>query len=139
MVHAQKIMRILRESRDYSQEYVANILNINQKTYSNLESGKSKLTLDRINQLAEFYHLKPDYFLADELPVINYNTGTYSRSIVAAKIYNENKETPHKLYERIISEKDIQIKFLIGELEVIKKEKNELLSLIKNLTLKINQ
>ncbi|WP_144605718.1 helix-turn-helix domain-containing protein [Algoriphagus algorifonticola] len=139
MIHAQKIMRILRESRDYSQEYVANILNINQKTYSNLESGKSKLTLDRIQQLAEFYHVKPDYFLANELPIINYNSGEYSRSIVAAKIYNENKDKPNKLYERIISEKDIQINFLIGELETLKKEKNELLSLVKNLTLKINQ
>ncbi|WP_297337982.1 helix-turn-helix transcriptional regulator [Algoriphagus sp.] len=139
MVHAQKIMRILRESRDYSQEYVANILNINQKTYSNLESGKSKLTLDRIQQLAEFYHVKPDYFLANELPIINYNTGEYSRSIFAAKTYNENKDKPNKLYERIISEKDIQINFLISELETLKKEKNELLSLVKNLTLKINQ
>lgn len=139
MVHAQKIMRILRESRDYSQEYVANILNINQKTYSNLESGKSKLTLERIQQLAEFYHVKPDYFLAEELPIINYNTGNYSRSIVAARIYNENKDAPDKLYERIIDEKDFQIKFLINELEALKKEKNELLSLVKNLGTKINK
>lgn len=139
MVHAQKIMRILRESRDYSQEYVANILNINQKTYSNLESGKSKLTLERIQQLAEFYHVKPDYFLSEELPIINYNTGNYSRSIVAARIYNENKDAPDKLYERIIDEKDIQIKFLINELEALKKEKNELLSLVKNLGTKINK
>lgn len=139
MVHAQKIMRILRESRDYSQEYVANILNINQKTYSNLESGKTKLTLDRIQQLAEFYHVKPDYFLAEELPIINYNTGNYSRSIVAARIYNENKDAPDKLYERIIDEKDIQIKFLINELEALKKEKNELLSLVRNLGTKINK
>lgn len=139
MEKPQKIMRILRESKEYSQEYVANVLNINQKTYSSIESGKSKLTVERINQLADLYHVKPDYFLSEELPIINYNSGNYSRSIVAAKIYNENKDTPNKLYERIISEKDAQIKFLINELEILKKEKNELLLLAKNLTIKINQ
>ena len=100
---------------------MADVLNINQKTYSNLESGKSKLTVDRIQQLADFYHVKPDYFLSEELPVVNYNTGNYSRSIIASKNYVEKKDMPNDLYERMINEKDIQISFLINELENLKK------------------
>ncbi|MBS9525656.1 helix-turn-helix transcriptional regulator [Litoribacter alkaliphilus] len=138
MMKAQKIMRILRESRDYSQEYVANILDMNQKTYSNLESGKTKLTLERINQLAEFYQVKPEYFLGDELPTINYNTGSYSRSIIGTKTYNEaNESKSSELFERIIAEKDVQIDYLINELKEIKKEKENLLELIKHLGGKI--
>lgn len=111
MVKAQKIMRILRESRDYSQEYVANVLNINQKTYSNLESGKTKLTLDRIQQLSEFYHVKPDYFLSDELPVINYNTGPNSHGGVY-ETYNNNFgeiELVKKVYDQLLHDKNQRI------------------------------
>lgn len=120
MVKAQKIMRILRESRDYSQEYVANVLDMNQKTYSNLESGKTKLTLDRIQQLAEFYHVKPDYFLSDELPVINYNTGEKSNSN-SGYIHNYISETSKEsLYERLISEKDQIIKEKDHQINLLK-------------------
>ena len=128
MVHAQKIMRILRESRDYSQEYVANILNINQKTYSNLESGKSKLTLDRINQLAEFYHVNPDYFLSEELPVINFNNiGPKSNSNSGYIHTYINDKNSDSFYERLliekenlIKEKDSQITILKEMIEVLK-------------------
>ncbi|WP_041779194.1 MULTISPECIES: helix-turn-helix domain-containing protein [Belliella] len=133
MVKAQKIIRILRESRDFSQEYVANVLDINQKTYSNLESGKTKLTLERIQQLAEFYHVKPDYFLSEDLPIINYNTGEYSRSIISTNKYHEGKNDNSEFYERIIKEKDIQIGNLIKELESLKKDKEELFLIIKNM------
>ena len=131
MIHAQKIMRILRESNDYSQEYVADVLNINQKTYSNLESGKSRLTIDRILQLAELYRVKPDYFLSEELPIINYNTGDFSRSIVATKTYKESPSA--ELYERIIKDKDLQITRLIDETQRLAREKEALYSLIGNL------
>ncbi|MFD2034672.1 helix-turn-helix domain-containing protein [Belliella marina] len=133
MFKAQKIMRILRESRDFSQEYVANVLDVNQKTYSNLESGKTKLTLERIQQLAEFYHVKPDYFLSEDLPIINYNTGEYSRSIISPNKYQEAKENFSEFYERIIKEKDIHIAYLIKELESLKKDKEELYSMIHNM------
>ena len=122
MVHAQKIMRILRESRDYSQEYVANILNINQKTYSNLESGKTKLTLDRVQQLAEFYHVKPEYFLANELPIINYNTGEKSNSNSGYIKNYINEKSEDSLYERLLTEKD----------QIIQ-EKNHQIALLKDI------
>lgn len=131
MVKAQKIMRILRESRDYSQEYVANVLNMNQKTYSNLESGKTKLTLDRIQQLAEFYHVKPDYFLSEELPVINYNTGPNSHGGVY-ETYNNNfgeLEIVSKIYDQMINDKNQRILQL--ENQVLK-----LTSIIEELTRK---
>jgi transcriptional regulator with XRE-family HTH domain len=111
MVKAQKIMRILRESRDYSQEYVANVLNINQKTYSNLESGKTKMTLERIQQLADFYHVKPDYFLSEELPVINYNNGPNSHGGVY-ETYNNNFgefEIMKKVYDQLLNDKNQRI------------------------------
>lgn len=131
-------MRILPESKDFSQEYVANKLDMHQRTYSNLESGKTKLTIDRIKQLAEFYQVGPDYFLSDELPTINYNSGKYSRSIIAANTYKEvNKTDSKELFKRIIKEKEIQIDHLVKELSQLRKERENLINLITALTEKI--
>ena len=129
MKHPQKIMRILRESQDYSQEYVADVLNINQKTYSNLESGKSKLTVDRIQQLADLYHVKPDYFLSEDLPVINYNSGPNSHG-GNFETYNNNigdLEFIKSVYEKMLQEKNNTISNLENQIE-------KLTSIIQELT-----
>lgn len=129
MERPQKIMRILRESKDYSQEYVADVLNINQKTYSSLESGKSKITVERINQLADLYHVKPDYFLSEELPVINYNTGPNSHG-GNFKTYNNNTgeiDFIKLVYEKMLQEKNQTILSLENQIE-------KLTSIIQELT-----
>lgn len=134
-----KIMRILREANDYSQEYVASILEIEQNTYSKLESGQIRLTVERMKKLAELYHVNPDCFLSDELPVINYNSGTHSKGVIHSVTYNENKdsEAQKELYEKLITEKDQQIKHLQEELTELKKERVQFIQLIEKLTSKI--
>jgi transcriptional regulator with XRE-family HTH domain len=132
MEKTPKIMRILRESNDYSQEYVADYLGINQKTYSNLEAGKSKLTIDRIQKLAELYHVLPEYFLSEELPVINYNTGPNSHG-GNFETYNNNigqLEFVKSVYEKMLQEKnqtisnlEIQIEKLTSIVQEITKSK----------------
>lgn len=137
MKQAQKIMRILRESQDYSQEYVADVLNINQKTYSNLESGKSKLTVDRIQQLADLYHVKPDYFLAEELPVINFNnTGPKSNSNSGYINTYINEKSADAFYERLLLEKDLQLKEKESQISLLKEMIEILKSKIENLIAK---
>lgn len=122
MEKPQKIMRILRESKEYSQEYVANVLNINQKTYSSIESGKSKLTVERINQLADLYHVKPDYFLSEELPVINFNnTGAKSNSNSGyIHTYVNDKDSHDTFYERLLAEKELLIKEKESQISILK-------------------
>ena len=50
-------IKILREIHNYTQEYVANTLGISQNTYSLLEKGETKLTIERLEQLANLYNL----------------------------------------------------------------------------------
>ncbi|QEM11160.1 MULTISPECIES: helix-turn-helix domain-containing protein [Mucilaginibacter] len=45
-------IRKLRESRNYSQEYMAGKLRISQNTYSKLELGYTALTLERLILIA---------------------------------------------------------------------------------------
>lgn len=55
-----KIGNYLRKKRmneGYSQEYVAEILGISQKTYSNMENDRSNISFDTIKRLIEFYNI----------------------------------------------------------------------------------
>ncbi|TAF64829.1 MAG: XRE family transcriptional regulator [Cytophagales bacterium] len=50
-------LRLLRNLHGYSQEVIANELNITQKTYSRLENDEMQLTTERTTRLAQFYEI----------------------------------------------------------------------------------
>lgn len=53
----------LREDRDLFQKDISNILNITQRNYSYLETGKSDIPTDVLIKLAMFYNVSVDYIL----------------------------------------------------------------------------
>jgi transcriptional regulator with XRE-family HTH domain len=55
-----ELIRTIRREKNYSQEYVANILGITQKAYSEIESGKTALKHDLIKNLAEILEISAD-------------------------------------------------------------------------------
>lgn len=54
-------IRNLREDHDYTQTYVASILNIGQRTYADYELGKTRIPVDSLIMLAKFYDVSMDY------------------------------------------------------------------------------
>jgi len=46
-------IRSLREAKGYSQEYMADMLNISQSAYACLEAGKTSLRVERLFQILE--------------------------------------------------------------------------------------
>ncbi|WP_010249263.1 helix-turn-helix domain-containing protein [Myroides injenensis] len=48
-----------RKSLGFSQEYVALKLGISQKAYSDIESGKTKLKTDVLNEIAKILEISP--------------------------------------------------------------------------------
>jgi transcriptional regulator with XRE-family HTH domain len=139
-------MRILRESHDYSQDYVGSVLGIEQNTYSKLESGQIRLTVDRVKKLAELYKVEQDIFLSDTLPVINYNNGScsHSNSVYNPQNYTDiRNEVEKEFMDRLLEEKDKfaeekneQIRLLQSELEIVRNEKEQLINLLEKLTAK---
>ena len=55
-------LRDLREDKDLKQKEVAAILGIDQRVYSNYETGKCEIPARLIVQLADFYGVSTDYF-----------------------------------------------------------------------------
>ncbi len=120
------VLRILREANGYSQQYVGSVLGIEQNTYSKLENGQIKLTADRIYKLAELYHVAPEVLISRELPIVNYNSGTFSKGNVSSLNFNESNERNTadivSMKDKIIEEKEKQILYLKELLEEKKAE-----------------
>lgn len=60
MIYYEKI-RELREDNRYTQRTIANILNIGQRTYSDYESGRTRIPVESLIILAKFYDVNMDY------------------------------------------------------------------------------
>lgn len=60
MIYYQRI-RNLREDRDLTQQQIADLLHIGQRTYSDYESGRTRIPIERIMLLAQFYNVSMDY------------------------------------------------------------------------------
>ncbi|MDZ4749624.1 MAG: helix-turn-helix transcriptional regulator [Saprospiraceae bacterium] len=52
-----KDIRCVREAKGYSQEYMAEMLDMVQSSYANLESGKSSMSIDRLLRICDILHL----------------------------------------------------------------------------------
>lgn len=56
-------LKDLREDRDLVQKEVAAYLNIDQRVYSNYETGKREIPTRYVVALADFYKTSTDYIL----------------------------------------------------------------------------
>lgn len=56
-------IREIREDNSLTQQKVADLLNVGQRTYSDYESGKTRIPTDNIIILARFYNVSLDYII----------------------------------------------------------------------------
>ena len=54
-------IRALREDNDYTQQQIADILNVGQRTYADYELGKTRIPVDSLIRLAWYYNVSMDY------------------------------------------------------------------------------
>ena len=54
-------IREMREDNRFTQQKIADLLHIGQRTYADYESGKTRIPLDNILILAKFYNVSMDY------------------------------------------------------------------------------
>lgn len=56
-------IRNLREDNDWTQQYVADFLGVNRRTYSAYETGTNSMPPETLIRLAELYNTSVDYLL----------------------------------------------------------------------------
>lgn len=106
-----------REEKKFSQQEIAHLLNISQKTLSNIESDKSNPTIEQLSKLSEVYELDILELLSSQGITFNQHNREGNNGI----IYNYH--FPEKLieqYEQRIKDKDEIIALLREEIKILK-------------------
>ncbi len=105
-MYGEKI-RMIRELRDFSQEYVADQLGIKQNSYSKIENNQSKLTVDMLQKLAKVLDVSPMDIMNHQPAIVNFqsNQGTQNAIGYIETFVSSQKE----LFEKLITSKDMEI------------------------------
>ncbi len=96
----------IRESRQMTQEEVAERLNLAVRSYMRIESGETRLDWDRIRAIAGVYEMTPEDLVASqEQPIIqtlnnNDQIGTNNGPSFNCNFYGADKE----LYDQMITQ-----------------------------------
>lgn len=117
-------IRRLRETKGYSQEYIAAKLNIPQNTYSRLENGDTKISLDRLFSLSDI--LEETIYNILDLPAYQqYNDS--KQQIGNKNIWNNGlADAEINPYVIALDAKEQHIKSLQAHIETLVKIKKEL-------------
>jgi len=106
----------LRELKNYTQEYMANHLNISQNSYSRIESENVKVTAERLKAIAQLLEVPSEYLISDDRPLLTFNTSNNTIEKFYGHVENLSEQQKEfisqltKMYEN-------QIKYLQGENE----------------------
>lgn len=93
-----KKLKTLREINNFTQAYIADQLDISQNAYSLIEKGATKITLDRLEELANFYKIKPSDLLIEGFDGLLKSSESEHRNLPPALSIMEKK-----MYEQTIT------------------------------------
>lgn len=93
-------IRTCRETRGYSQDYMAEMLNICQSAYANLEAGKTALSVERLQRIAEIFETDIHHLIEPELTTVKDH-----------QLHHGEHDTM-KVYDQLITELKNEIAFL---------------------------
>ena len=94
----------MREQKGYSQEYMAIQLDMKQASYSRLESQESKLTLDRLHEIADILETDISTLLDSSKVTIQNQTNSEGSFGYVENLFNENKEITKKHIQTLENE-----------------------------------
>lgn len=72
-------IRKIREYRNYTQQHMAEILGISQNAYSKIESGNTKLSTDRLEDIAKVLDVPYEAILNSEKQIFNIENNQIDR------------------------------------------------------------
>ncbi len=102
----------LRELKNYTQKSMADMLEISQKTYSNIENSGNNITVELLEKVAKVLNVSFNKILELNADAIlnNHHQNGGLNQLNNAPSYNYLNEKQYELYEKVISEKDLRLK-----------------------------
>ncbi|GAA4158228.1 hypothetical protein GCM10022217_19160 [Chryseobacterium ginsenosidimutans] len=108
-------IRRLRENKGFSQEEMAERLQISRSAYSRIESGETNSWVNHIEKLCENLDIKPeDFFINSDN---NINTNQDNASAVQTNTHHDTHITINQLSEKVIELYEDRIKELKEQVE----------------------
>jgi transcriptional regulator with XRE-family HTH domain len=95
-------LRVFRTEKGYTQEKIADLLQISQASYSNLENNIGKVDLKTIQKISEIYEI-------DLVPLLNQDGVNFNQNLNTSNndnIINQLTEKLIEQYETRLKEKD---------------------------------
>lgn len=105
-------IRLIRESRGYSQEFVANKLGITQQAYSVGEKNPDSMTLKRLRALSKVLDVPLITLLGEDNVFVQQNYNQHGGHAAAQMIVNGLSENERGLFQQIIEEQSKTITML---------------------------
>ncbi len=59
-------LKFLRQSKNYTQQYVAHVIGVERSTYAYYETAKSQPSLQVVYALSKLYKVSTDYIISGE-------------------------------------------------------------------------
>lgn len=98
----------IRELKNLSKEYVAGELNIEPRTYSNIESGTVNITVKRLYELCKIFECQVEEILKfDHKNIFNFNVMQENGNLGSNINYQEVKNEKVLLIELLKAKNDI--------------------------------
>lgn len=114
-------IKIIREIKNYTQEFMASELNISQNAYSRIELNKTKLTTALAEKIADILEVSLADLLSKDNPIIIFSNNTIDKNF---GYINNHYESQKELYENTIT-------LLQKELTDAKEREERLLKLLE--------
>ena len=109
MLSVGKKIKELRELKGFTQEQVADYLNISQPTYARIENGQRNSWANYLESICVFFEVQPEELFKDSSVIINNNqkggAGYIQINQLSEKL-NEQHEINAKLYKENAELKD---------------------------------
>lgn len=127
-----KTLKLLRESKKWKQEFVAEQLDISTNGYARMERGETALIHDKLEKLADIYQIKLSDLvsIAEGEKNVIINSGTISNYSQQLGLYNiaekdvEHLQTQLVLKEQIIQQQADEIASLKKIISLLEKTNN---------------
>lgn len=128
-------LRMLRIGQNWSQVQIAEKIGISQAAYAKLESGKTHLTVDRAQQLADIYEIEPKSFFSKNIIVhsdTRESNNMNSRNIVGGP----DTIIPTETFDKMVDIKSRILEMLQSEIAESRKERALFFKFLEKLTAK---
>lgn len=117
-----------RELKGLRQQDLADKLNINLRSYQNLENGSTKLDLERLEQIAAVLETPMEELLRQDGVFIHQEIKEAGSGTGPGNIYHQGIEKD--VLDKLLTSKDNEIERLLDEVKYLKEKIDQLLELV---------